>query len=198
MASGERADRCFERGGTMVRYVHHELWASALLLAGIAVGWVSALATGQEPPVRTGALGILVAFALGCLVLSTVLRASRLKWVGQTREFEAAARVPDADGLPRRAAFAPRMIGLLLLPALCVFVIRDTGIVVVALAVGLDWLGKAVVGAGWEQGNGRRLWLVTTADGTAQSMATDSNRQRCTARVTNSLGGSGSSGSSAS
>jgi hypothetical protein len=182
----------------MVRYVHHELWASGLILAGVAVGWVSALATGQEPPVRTGAVGILVTFALGCLVLSTVLRASRLRWVGRTREFEAAARVPDGEGLPRRAAFAPRMLGLLLLPALCVFVIRDTGIVVVPLAMGLDWLGKAVAGAGWEHGNGRRLWLVTTTDGTAQPVVTDSNRQRCTARVTNSAGGSGSSGSFAS
>ncbi|MER5447912.1 hypothetical protein ABT065_20170 [Streptomyces sp. NPDC002764] len=140
--------------------MHHELWASALLLAGVAVGWVSAVAVGQEPPVRTGALGILVSFALGCLVLSTVLRASRLKWVGRTREFEAAARVPDGGGRPRRAAFTPRMLGLLLLPALCVFVIRDTGVVVVLLAMGLDWLGKAVVGAGWEHGNGRRLWLA--------------------------------------
>ncbi|MER5504721.1 hypothetical protein ABT052_05235 [Streptomyces sp. NPDC002766] len=140
--------------------MHHELWASALLLAGVAVGWVSAVAVGQEPPVRTGALGILVSFALGCLVLSTVLRASRLKWVGRTPEFEAAARVPDGDGRPRRAAFTPRMLGLLLLPALCVFVIRDTGVVVVLLAMGLDWLGKAVVGAGWEHGNGRRLWLA--------------------------------------
>ncbi|MFD8300753.1 hypothetical protein ACFV29_00140 [Streptomyces sp. NPDC059690] len=139
--------------------MQHELWASALLLAGVAVGWVSAVAVGQEPPVRTGALGILVSFALGCLVLSTVLRASRLKWVGRTREFEAAARVPD-DGRPHRTAFTPRMLGLLLLPALCVFVIRDTGVVVVLLAMGLDWLGKAVVGAGWEHGNGRRLWLA--------------------------------------
>ncbi|MFJ9725192.1 hypothetical protein ACIRP3_20820 [Streptomyces sp. NPDC101209] len=142
--------------------MHHELWAAALVLTGIALGWLSALATGQDPPVPTGALGILVSFALGCLVLSTVLRASRLKWVGRAREFEAAARMPDDDGRPHRAAFTPRMLGLLLLPALCVFVIRDTGVVVVLLALGLDWLGKAVAAAGWEHDNGRHLWLAPT------------------------------------
>ncbi|WP_458245222.1 hypothetical protein [Streptomyces sp. MAI_2237] len=87
-----------------------------------------------------------------------MLQASRLKWVGRAREFEAAARMPGNDGRPRRAAFTPRMLGLLLLPALCVFVIRDTGVVVVLLALGLDWLGRAVAGAGWEHGNDRRLW----------------------------------------
>jgi hypothetical protein len=148
----------------MVRYVHHELRAAALLLAGIAVGWASAVGTGQSPPVRSGAVGVLVTAALGFLVLSTLLRASRLKWVGQMGEFEAAGPLPDSDRRHRRAGLAPRMLGLVLLPALCVFVIRDTGIVVVLLFMGLDWLGKAVAGAGWERANGRHLWLTAGPD----------------------------------
>ena len=144
----------------MVRYVHHEWWAASLVLAGIAGGWAAAVGTGQSPPVRTGALGVLITFALGFLVVSTLLRASRLKWIGRLREFEAAALAPDTEERPHRAAFSPRMAGLLLLSALCVFVIRDTGIVVVLLAVGLDWLGTAVAATGWEHSTGRRLWLA--------------------------------------
>lgn len=144
----------------MVRYVHHEWWAASLVLAGIAGGWAAAVGAGQSPPVRTGALGMLITFALGFLVVSALLRASRLKWVGRLREFEAAALAPDTEERPHRAAFAPRMTGLLLLSALCVFVIRDTGIVVVLLAVGLDWLGNAVAATGWEHSTGRRLWLA--------------------------------------
>ena len=144
----------------MVRYVHHELWAAAMILAGVAVGWASAVGTGQSPPVRSDAVGVLVTFALGFLVLSTLVRASRLKWVGQVREFEAAAPLPDTDRRRRRTALAPRMLGLVLLPALCVFVIRDAAFVAVTLMMGLDWLGKAVVGASWERVNGRRLWLA--------------------------------------
>ncbi|NUP41056.1 MAG: hypothetical protein HOY76_29575 [Streptomyces sp.] len=144
----------------MIRYVHHEVWAAAMILTGVAVGWAAAVGTGQSPPVRSGALDVLVTFALGFLVLSTLLRASRLKWVGQIREFEAAALVPDSEELRHRTAFAPRMLGLMLLTALCVFVLRDIAIVVVPLMMGLDWLGKAVAGAGWERMNGRQLWLA--------------------------------------
>ncbi|MGI5457150.1 hypothetical protein ACQEWB_29100 [Streptomyces sp. CA-249302] len=143
--------------------MRHELWAAALMLVGVAGGWASAVAVGMGAPVRAGALPLLVTFALGFLVLSALVRASRLKWVGQLREFEAAAALPDPDARSRRTALAPRMFGLLLLPALCVFVIRDAGIVAVCLAMGLDWLGKAVVGAGWERMNGRRLWLAAPA-----------------------------------
>ncbi|WP_159403654.1 hypothetical protein [Streptomyces sp. NRRL S-646] len=57
--------------------MHHELWASAMILTGVAVGWAAAVGTGQSPPVHSGALDVLVTFALGFLVLSTVLRASR-------------------------------------------------------------------------------------------------------------------------
>ena len=147
-------------GGTMVRYVRHEWWAAVLVLGGVAGGWAAAVGTGQESPVRAGALAMLITCALGFLVLSTVLRASRLKWVGQMREFEASAALPETGRHGRGAAFAPRMLGLLLLPALCVFVIRDTAIVAVLLAVGLDWLGKAAAGTCWEQVSGRRLWLA--------------------------------------
>jgi hypothetical protein len=61
----------------MVRYMHHELWAAALILGGVVGGWASAVGAGQSPPVRSGAAGVLVTFALGFLVLSTPVRASR-------------------------------------------------------------------------------------------------------------------------
>ncbi|WP_123966977.1 hypothetical protein [Streptomyces sp. TLI_185] len=147
--------------------MHHELWASAMILTGVAVGWAAAVGTGQSPPVHSGAVDVLVTFALGFLVLSTVLRASRLKRVGQVREFEAAALLPDSDGSGQRSALAPRMLGLMLLPALCVFVLRDIAIVVVPLMMGLDWLGKAVAGAGWERMKGRHLWLATDPAGSS-------------------------------
>jgi len=155
----------------MVRYVHHELWAAALILAGVAGGWAAAVGTGQSPPVRSGAIGLLITFALGFLVLSTLVRATRLKRVGRLGKFEAAAPVPDTDP-SRRTALAPRMLGLLLLSALCVFVLRDVAIVVVPLAMGLDWLGKAVVAVGWERGNGRRLWLSPDSDGPSALLCT--------------------------
>src|SRR3989442_4338592 len=123
----------------MIRYVHHEVWAAAMILTGVAVGWAAAVGTGQSPPVRSGALDVLVTFALGFLVLSTLARASRLKQFGQVREFEAAALLPDSDGRRHRTALAPRMLGLMLLPALCVFVLRDIAVVVVPLMMGLDW-----------------------------------------------------------
>ncbi|MBY8344285.1 hypothetical protein LXH13_17155 [Streptomyces spinosirectus] len=157
----------------MIRHTHHELWAAALILTGVAGGWAAAVGAGQSPPVPSGDLGVLVASALGFLVLSTLLRASGLKWVGLLRQFEAAALLPDDDRGRRRSAFTPRMLGLVLLPALCVFVIRDTAIVVVSLAVGLDWLGKAVAGAGWERMNGRHLWLAADPE--------DPSALRCTA-----------------
>jgi hypothetical protein len=144
----------------MIRYVRHEVWSAALVLGGVAAGWASAAGAGLKPPVRGGAVGVLITFALGFLVLSTLVRASRLKWAGRIREFEAAAPLPDTERPRPRTAFAPRLLTLVLLPALCVFVIRDTAIVAASLMVGLDWLGKAVAGAGWERSNGRHLWLA--------------------------------------
>ena len=78
----------------MVRHVHHELTAALAWLTGMVVGSAVAVGVRGSPQVRAEAVALWAAVAFGCLVLSTLLRASRLKWIGDIPTFESAEPVP--------------------------------------------------------------------------------------------------------
>ena len=140
----------------MGRYVHQELLAALAMLAGIAVGVAVAVGVRDEESIRGGGLAVTAALAVAFLVVSALLRSSRLKWVGEVREFEAAAPKPGADAMPRDRVHYVRMAGLFALAAVFTSYLGDA--VAVPLVMGLDWLTKGVVGARWERENGRVLW----------------------------------------
>lgn len=141
----------------MGRYVHMELWAALAVLTGTAGGVAVAVGVRDEPPVRADTVKWVVALAVVYLVAATLLRASRLKWVGEVRDFEAAGPVPGAGPTPRHLSYGLRMLGLVATSALFASFFTDTA-VAVALALALDWLVKAAVGARWERAHGRVLW----------------------------------------
>lgn len=141
----------------MGRYVHMELWAALAVLTGTAGGVAVAIGVRGEPPVRAATVEWVAALAVVFLVVATLLRASRLKWVGKVRDFEAAGPEPGAGPTPRHLWYGLRMLGLVATAALFASFFTDAA-VAVALVQALDWLAKAVVGARWERAHGRVLW----------------------------------------
>jgi hypothetical protein len=142
----------------MGRYVHMELWAALAVLTGTAVGVAAGAGLREEPPVRGDAVGAVAAVALGFLVVAVLFRTSRLKWVGEVREFEAAVPQPDPRPTTRSRSYGVRLLALFVPAALFASFFADTGVALVPLVMALDWLAKAVAGARWERANGRVLW----------------------------------------
>lgn len=145
-------------GDVMGRYVHMELWAALAVLTGTAGGVAVGAGLRGESPVRGDAVEWVAALALGFLVVAVLLRTSRLKWVGEVREFEAAVPLPDNRPAPRDRSYSVRLLVLFVVAALFASLFTDTGVALIPLVMALDWLAKAVVGARWEHTNGRVLW----------------------------------------
>ncbi|WKX11801.1 hypothetical protein [Streptomyces sp. NL15-2K] len=83
----------------MDRYVHHQLRAVVSILAAAAVAAaVVGVVRGFPPPKMNGLL--LVALLLAFVVVSTLLKATRIKWVSEVRDFEAAVPVEGLWGTP--------------------------------------------------------------------------------------------------
>jgi hypothetical protein len=143
----------------MLRYVHSELTAALALLAGIAMGAAVAVGVHDSSVLRAGSVGRAAVFAVVFLTLVTLVRGTRLKWVGEVANFEGAVPLPGAAPAPAQRPFGLGRLLLFLLPNLVVGVLGFTWVLLVPLAMALDWLAKAAVGARWERGNGRLLWL---------------------------------------
>jgi hypothetical protein len=142
----------------MVRYVHQELWTALALLAATAVGVVVAVAVHGSPPVRADRVWLLAVLALGYLLLVTLLRGSRLRWVGEVRRFEAAVPVTGRERVLRGGRFPLAIFVAFVVTASLFALVGGPLIPLLPLLPALDWLAKAAVGAHWERGNGRLLW----------------------------------------
>ncbi|GGW90693.1 hypothetical protein [Streptomyces lomondensis] len=148
----------------MDRLVHHELRAVFSVLAATAVALTaSVLFHGFSPPSDTGRLALYAAGVLALLLVWTLLRASRLRWFSEVRNFEKAVPVEDidppgaAERLLRHRPFSPRLFVGYVLGAvpLALWQPLTTGIF---LWSALDWLSEAAVAAHWERRNGLLLW----------------------------------------
>jgi len=140
----------------MVRYVYYEFWAALAMLFGSAVGVAVAVGVRDETPVRSDGVPLVAAVALGFLVVSALLRSSRLKWFGDVREFEAAVPRPHTGATPPNRTYTVWLVALFVFAALLTSFVGD--VVILPVVMGLDWLAKTVVGARWERRNGRVLW----------------------------------------
>ncbi len=143
----------------MVRYVHSELTAALALLAGTGMGAAVAVGVHDGSVLRAGSVGRAAVFAVVFFTLVTLVRGTRLKWVGEVANFEAAVPLPGAAPAPTPRPFGLGRLLLFLLPNLVVGVLGFTWVLLVPLAMAMDWLAKAAVGARWERANGRLLWL---------------------------------------
>ncbi|MET9906660.1 hypothetical protein ABZZ74_07510 [Streptomyces sp. NPDC006476] len=142
----------------MVRYVHQELGTALALLAATAVGVVVAVAVHGSPPVRADRVWLVAVLALGYLLLVTLLRGSRLRWVGEVRRFEAAVPMTGRE-LGRHRGRFPLPIFVAFVVTTSVFALVGGPLIpLLPLLPTLDWLAKAAVGAHWERGHGRLLW----------------------------------------
>lgn len=143
----------------MVRYVHSELTAGLVLLAGTGAGVTVAVGVHDTSLLRADSVGRVAVFAVVFLTLVALVRGTRLKWVGEVANFEAAVPVSDAEPVVPRRPFGLGRLSLFLLPNLAVGLLGFTWVLLVPLVMALDWLAKAAVGARWERGHGRLLWL---------------------------------------
>ncbi|MEU6377601.1 hypothetical protein [Streptomyces sp. NPDC046909] len=150
----------------MDRYVHHELRSVYTALAALAVSLAATSGVHGAPMTAYGvgrfALG-LVAFAVVC----TLLGATRLKWVGEIRDFEAAIPLPEAPaksiGL-RRHPLNWWLFTVMTVPTLVLAIAWAPWIALLPLWPALAWLGQIWLAVDWERRNGRVLWRGADSD----------------------------------
>ncbi|MDQ1016961.1 hypothetical protein [Streptomyces afghaniensis] len=148
----------------MDRLVHHELRAVVSVLAATAVALTTAgLVRGFSPPSDPGRLGLCVAAVLASVVVWTLLKATRITWFSEVRDFEKAPPVEEAGPvLPaerflRDRPFSPRLFVLYLLFAVPLS-LWEPWAALLPLWSALDWLGQAALAAHWERRHGLLLW----------------------------------------
>ncbi|MGW0910730.1 hypothetical protein ACWD1Z_03105 [Streptomyces sp. NPDC002784] len=143
----------------MDRYVHHELRSVGTASATVAV-CVPVTAGVHGAPLDAGGLGLFAAALLGFAVLCTLAQASRIRWLSEVLDFEA------AEPLATPPAAAP----LLRHPVnWWLFTVMTAGTLGAALAwepvaavfplwPAAAWLGQAWLADGWERRHGKVLW----------------------------------------
>ncbi|MFF4272995.1 hypothetical protein [Streptomyces sp. NPDC001536] len=144
----------------MDRYVHHELRAVYTAFAALAV-CVPVTVGVRGAPMTAYGVG---RFALGLIaftVVFTLLGATRLKWVGEIRDFESAVPLeqpPTAVVSLRRRPLNWWLLPVMLVPTLVLAIAYAPWIALLPLWSALVWLGQAWLAAGWERRNGKVLW----------------------------------------
>ncbi|MET9680258.1 hypothetical protein [Streptomyces coeruleorubidus] len=148
----------------MDRLVHHELRAVVSVLAATAVTLTTVgLVRGFSAPPEPGRLGLYTAAVLAWIVVWTLLKATRIKWFSEVREFEKAVRLDGTDPalaterFLRDRPFSPRMFVLYTLFAVPL-ALWEPLTAVIPLWSAVDWLGQAAVAARWERKHGLLLW----------------------------------------
>ncbi|GAP53356.1 hypothetical protein [Streptomyces azureus] len=148
----------------MDRLVHHELRAVVSALAATAVALTTVgLVRGFSPPSEPGRLGLYVAAVLASIVVWTLLKATRIKWFSEVRDFEKAVPVEETGTvLPTERflhdqPFSPRLFVLYLLFAVPLS-LWEPWAATLLLWSALDWLGQAALVARWERRHGLLLW----------------------------------------
>jgi hypothetical protein len=144
----------------MDRYVHHELRSVYTALAALAVSLAVTGGVRGAPMTAYGA----GRFALGMIaftVVFTLLGATRLKWVGEIRDFEAAVPLETAPAEVvslRRHPLNWWLFTVMSVSTPVFAVAWEPWIALLPLWPALSWLGQAWLAADWERRNGKVLW----------------------------------------
>ncbi|MFI1355247.1 hypothetical protein ACH4TV_17000 [Streptomyces sp. NPDC020898] len=146
----------------MDRLLHHELRFSLTAVVAMVVSVVVVGPVRGFPSVNVSYLSTF-AGALALWVLLTLLRATRIPWFGEVRDFDAATPVDPETALPTEDFWHDRPVNLgflpvLLVPALGLALAWEAWMCLMPLVWGLEVAAKAARVAHWERENGRVLW----------------------------------------
>ncbi|MCT9081683.1 hypothetical protein [Streptomyces fulvoviolaceus] len=147
----------------MFRYVHLELKAAFAAAAALIVT-LAVLFVVRGSPVLADAWWLSVVAMVVVAALWTGLQASRSKWGGKARDFEAAVPREDPQGvLPAgRGRLLHRpfrwVLFLTLLAVSLPLSFWHSNLALVQLWLTLYWLSGALAAARWERRNGVLLW----------------------------------------
>jgi hypothetical protein len=144
----------------MSRYVHDELRAAIAAAAALAVTAVVLYAV-RGLPEPSGRWWLPCAVLVVVVGLWAPVKASRLRWVGRAREYEAAVPLagppPEGDSLRRRPV-RPRVFAGFLVLSLAVSLLWEPALVLLLVWRALSWLTDSLVAARWERRHGVLLW----------------------------------------
>lgn len=144
----------------MDRYIHHQLRSVYTALAALAVS-VAVTSGVRGAPLTAYGVGW---FALGLVaftVVYTLLGATRLKWVGDLRDFESAAPLehpPTNDVSLRRRPLNWWLFTVMSVPTFTLAIAWEPWIALLPLWSAVAWLGQVWLAADWERKNGKVLW----------------------------------------
>lgn len=170
----------------MDRYVHHEL-RSVITASAVVAVCVPITVSVHGGPVGSTGVPLFVAALIAFVTLFTLAQATRIKWIGRVPDFESAVALeePPAESSLLRRPVNPWLFAVMGAGTLGTALAWDPMAALFPLWLALAWLGQAGLAADWERRNGRTLWRGHDPDRPWLLSATDSNRQRWTARVTN-------------
>jgi hypothetical protein len=144
----------------MDRYVHHELRSVYTALAALAVSLAVTSGVRGAPMTAYGA-GTFALALIAFTVVFTLLGATRLKWVGEIRDFESAVplETAPAHGISlRRHPLNWWLFTVMSVPTFVLAIAWEPWIALLPLWPTLAWLGQAWLAADWERRNGKVLW----------------------------------------
>ncbi|WAZ23555.1 hypothetical protein STRCI_004903 [Streptomyces cinnabarinus] len=143
----------------MDRYVHHELRSVITVLAAVAVcAPVTAAVHGTL--IDSGDLSLFLAGLIGFAVLFTLAQASRIKWLSEVLDFEAAVPLeePPPEVSLLRHPVNPWLLAVMTAGTLGTALAWEPAAALFPLWLALAWLGQAWLAVNWERGNGKVLW----------------------------------------
>ncbi|GAA3799124.1 hypothetical protein ACFS5L_18290 [Streptomyces phyllanthi] len=150
----------------MVRYVRYEVLCSVVALCAAAVSSAVTVGVRGVPEFEAGIGKALAFFALLCVLGSAfgLLTCSRLKWVGEGREFETARPLENPDavlpapGPELRGGVNGPLFVFLVVSALAGALLWDRAFALYPLLFAPPWLTRAACAARWERRHGVLLW----------------------------------------
>lgn len=144
----------------MDRYVHHELRSVYTASAALAIS--VAVTAGVRGALMTAfGLGRFLLCMVGFTVVHTLLGATRLKWVGEIGDYEAAVPLeaaPENAVSLRRRPLNWWLLTAMLVPTVVFAIAWEPWIALLPLWWVLAWSGQAWLVADWERRHGRVLW----------------------------------------
>jgi hypothetical protein len=149
----------------MDRLLYHELRAVfAALAVTVVCGAALGLVHGFAAPSDAGDPMLLSLALLAGAAASTLLGATRLKWVSEVRDFDRAVPVEDIGVVPpagrslRGDWFSPGFFVAYLMPILPIALFWEGVVLFIPLWSAMSWLGKAALIIRWERRHGLVLW----------------------------------------
>jgi hypothetical protein len=154
----------------MERYVHVELRAVFSAVAAAVAGMAVTGGVRGFPSVSVREAGSLIVLVLAFETAFTLLKASRLRWFSEVRDYEAAVPVAEtgaalpADASLRHRPFSVRVLVGGLVVGVAVGLLWEPWVPLLLLWAAVDWLGQAGLAARWERRHGRVLWQGHDSD----------------------------------